>query len=384
METIFPNIFNQPNKVRQKIKILAFYLPQYHSIPENDAWWGNGFTEWTNVTKAYPLFAGHLKPNLPSELGLYDLRDPEIRSAQANLAKSYGIDGFIYWHYWFGNGQQLLEKPFHEVLNTCKPDFPFCLAWANQSWTGIWHREPERTLMRQTYPGDEDILLHFQRFLPAFHDDRYIREDGRPLFIVYQPQDIPERRHFTDLWNNLAVKNGLDKFFFVGFGPPSWNYHSEGFDARTEHQPSFYIRLYEQKLSNKLKGMFKRHLTRIKPFTVDYPSIVREYNRNCFHDPGFIHTLIPNWDNTPRCGRKGWILHNSSPETFREHFGIVYHDVYRSSGSHKMIFIKSWNELAEGNYLEPDQLWGRGYLEAIHSVIQGNRNYESLGHHCNA
>lgn len=170
-------------------RLIAYYLPQYHPIPENDAWWGDGFTEWTNVRRAKPLFKGHQQPVQPGKLGYYDLRDPAAREAQAELARGAGIEGFCYWHYWFG-GKQLLERPFNEVLASGKPDFPFCLAWANASWTGIWYGEPERILMEQTYPGVEDHIEHFNVLLPAFRDPRYLRVDSRPIFFVFQPANL--------------------------------------------------------------------------------------------------------------------------------------------------------------------------------------------------
>src|SRR6266498_1716919 len=160
-----------------EIRLIAFYLPQYHPIPENDEWWGKGFTEWTNVAKARSLYRGHRQPNLPADLGFYDLRLAESRFAQAELAQKYGIEAFCYWHYYFGNGKRLLERPFQEVLSSKKPDFPFCLAWANQTWTGIWHGSPNKILIEQIYPGLEDFKQHFYQVLPAFTDDRYLRID---------------------------------------------------------------------------------------------------------------------------------------------------------------------------------------------------------------
>ena len=164
-------------------RLIAFHLPQFHPIPENDEWWGKGFTEWTNTGKAKPLFPGHDQPKVPTDLGYYDLRLPEARKAQADLARKYGVEGFCYYHYWFG-GKRLLERPVNEIIASGEPDFPFCLCWANESWTGIWHGAPRRMLMEQTYPGEADHRAHFEYLLTAFRDKRYITVDGRPRFVI--------------------------------------------------------------------------------------------------------------------------------------------------------------------------------------------------------
>ena len=201
-------------------RLIAIYLPQYYPIPENDETWGKGFTEWTNVGKAKPLFKGHYQPRVPADLGYYDLRVPETREAQAQMAQSYGIEGFMYWHYWFGNGKRLLERPFNEVLESGKPDFPFCLGWANHSWTTkTWTAtgqfQANKMIAEQLYPGDEDFVNHFYYCLKAFKDHRYINVDGKPFFLIYAPQNIPNVEHFISLWNNLAQQNGLPGIHFV-------------------------------------------------------------------------------------------------------------------------------------------------------------------------
>ena len=206
----------KPNN-NQNVRVIAFYLPQFHPTPENDRWWGKGFTEWTNVGKAKPLFKGHYQPRVPADLGYYDLRLPETRQAQADMAREYGIEGFCYWHYWFGNGKQLLQRPFNEVLNSGKPDFPFCLAWANHSWEDKQFNKDggHKMLMEQLYPGDEDYIAHFNAVLPAFQDPRYIRIHGNPIFVVYSPKEIPNPPHFIELWQKLASQHGF-RFHFVG------------------------------------------------------------------------------------------------------------------------------------------------------------------------
>ena len=181
----------------EQIRVIAFYLPQFHPIPENDLWWGPGFTEWTNVARARRFYPGHYQPRLPGELGFYDLRLPETREAQAVLAADYGLSAFCYWHYWFGGGRRLLERPFDEVLQSGSPDFPFCLGWANQTWSGIWHGAPSRMLIEQTYPGESDYRAHFETVLPAFKDPRYVRIDGRPLFSCTTPPIFPSRNGFS-------------------------------------------------------------------------------------------------------------------------------------------------------------------------------------------
>ena len=204
-------------KRQLKARVLAYYLPQFHPIPENDEWWGKGFTEWTNVGKAKPLFPGHYQPHVPADLGYYDLRVPETREAQAQLAREYGVEGFVYWHYWFGNGKRLLERPFNEVLASGKPDFPFALAWANETWKGFWFGADgsRNALIEQMYPGDDDYINHFYTVLPAFKDRRYITCEGKPIFIIYHPTQMPEMLHFISLWQDLAKQNGLKGIYFI-------------------------------------------------------------------------------------------------------------------------------------------------------------------------
>ena len=198
------------------ITSIAFYLPQYHPCEENNIWWGKGFTEWTNVAKAKPLFYGHKQPNIPSELGFYDLRLEEVRIAQAELAKQAGISAFCYWHYWFGNGKRLLERPFNEVISSKNPDFPFCLAWANHSWYAkTWDKKgTKKLLIEQTYPGKDDFIAHFNELLPAFKDKRYLKYGNKPIFVVFKPLDI--EFDYISLWNDLAIKNGFDGVYFIG------------------------------------------------------------------------------------------------------------------------------------------------------------------------
>ena len=217
--------------MKTKARVIAFYLPQFHPIPENDKWWGNGFTEWTNVKSAKPMFKGHKQPVIPGELGYYDLRLPEVRYKQTELASEHGIEGFCYYHYWLGNGRRLLERPFSEVLESGEPDFPFCLCWANHDWTTRWCGGND-IIAKQLYPGKKDYINHFYSLLPAFKDKRWIKVDKRLLFFVFRPYELPNPREFTDTWRELAVQNGLSDFHFVGSGYSHQKFMKrDGFDG---------------------------------------------------------------------------------------------------------------------------------------------------------
>lgn len=356
--------------MQHKAILLAHYLPQFHPIAENDQWWGKGFTEWTNTVKAKPLFRGHLQPNLPSDLGFYDLRIPEVREQQAELAKKHGITGFAYWHYWFGNGQRILERPFNEVLQSGRPDFPFCLAWANESWTGVWHGLKDQILMEQTYPGEADHILHFNHILPALKDKRYIKIDNKPLFIIYLPQFLPETTKFTKLWNDLAIQNGFDGMYFIAIFTMDWDHKSEGFDEKSVHPLHQYMAMFESDPRRKRKNDLTNIAFRRLKTTYCYSDLVKHYNFSWLGKYDFVPTILPNWDNTPRSGKKGYVVHGSTPALFREHFrSIVQFVINQKNNKNNIILLKSWNEWAEGNYLEPDVRWGLGYLESIRDTL---------------
>ena len=223
--------------IERKARLIAKYLPQFHPIPENDRWWGKGFTEWTNTASAKPLFPGHEQPSIPADLGYYDLRVSESREAQAELARQYGIEGFCYWHYWFGGGKRLLERPLNEVLRSGKPDFPFCLGWANHTWSGIWHGAPDQVLMEQTYPGLHDVKDHFYAMLEAFQDRRYMKIDGRNIFCIYRMGELEEATLFFSTWRELAVKEGIPDFYFIGIADYPWRMSDEGYDGFTTNPP---------------------------------------------------------------------------------------------------------------------------------------------------
>lgn len=368
-----------------KPRLIAFYLPQYHPIPENDEWWGKGFTEWTNVAKAKPLFKGHYQPHLPADLGFYDLRVPEVREQQAELAREAGIEGFCYWHYWFG-GKQLLERPFNEVLASGKPDFPFCLGWANDSWTGKWYGAPNKILMEQTYPGKEDHIAHFNHLLPAFRDPRYIRVDDKPLFHIFRPDKLPNQKETLELWNELAKSAGLKGLFFtsqaadIGDGE---KLAQIGFDALTifdffpiSGSNNNYLRkglrkLLGRKNATRLFGVFTRNPYYSNDYKDMSTRIIISQQTPFEYFPG----VMPNWDNTPRSGLDGYVITNSSPELFKVLVRQAINRVKDYPQEHQLIFIKSWNEWAEGNYLEPDTRFGKQYLNAIKEAIAEGNNY---------
>jgi len=353
-----------------KVRAIAFYLPQYHPIPENDEWWGKGFTEWTNVTKAKPLFKGHYQPHLPADLGFYDLRLPEARQAQANLAQEYGIHGFCYYHYWFGNGKRILERPFNEVIESGQPNFPFCLAWANQTWSGIWHGLTDKILVEQTYPGKEDYKAHFYSLIKAFTDPRYIKIDDKPVFLIFRPQELPNALEFMDYWRELSLKVGLKGIYFIAIRDPYlWSGELNGFDGVTS-LPPFDV------LSQISPSVFDRILRKIlRKFLQDYPSTYKysefvQYAKDYrISKDGFFPCICPNWDNTPRSGINGRVLQNSTPELFRIHLRDAIESISQRSEKERFIFIKSWNEWAEGNYLEPDQKFGTSYLDVLKDEI---------------
>lgn len=368
-----------------KPRLIAYYLPQYHPIPENDEWWGKGFTEWTNVVKAKPLFKGHYQPHIPSDLGFYDLRVPEVREAQARLAKEAGIEGFCYWHYWFG-GKKLLERPFEEVLQSGRPDYPFCLGWANASWTGIWYDAADRVLMEQTYPGEDDHRNHFNYLLPAFSDYRYMKVDGKPIFLIFQPSDLS--RKDIELWRSMARSAGLKDLFLIGIVKDKKEAEAikeKNFDAFTISRTNgrgtrlpliqtIFIKIFGWKNASVFyQQVFK------KPFHVYQsrdllPFIDQEENAGL----DFYPCVMPGWDNTPRAVLNGQVWLNPSPTLFQDHLRKAINRVRGRTPDHQIIIIKSWNEWAEGNYLEPDQKFGDSFLKAIRELLdRAEEQFES-------
>lgn len=356
-----------------KPKIIAFYLPQYHPTPDNDKWWGKGFTEWTNVGKAKPLFPGHYQPKVPADLGYYDLRLPEVREAQAELAKEAGIYGFCYYHYWFGNGKEELELPFNEVLRLGKPDFPFMLCWANESWhKKFWNKDgkgsSKEMLIEQTYPGEQDVIDHFYRLLPAFKDPRYIKIDGKLAFMVYSPAELPNTSMFINTWNILAKQNGLPKFFFIAQLRNCINSELINDTLKSGYNAVNTLRMWDA--WNKNYSIVKRFLRRINRHIFHRPQIrnLESFYKHFIEQDDFREyvypTTIPNWDHTPRSGYGGTIFKDATPDLFIKQLEYFNNTLYEKKDEN-IIFLKSWNEWGEGNYIEPDLKFGKGFIDAL-------------------
>ena len=376
-------------------KLIAFYLPQYHPTPHNDEWWGKGFTEWINVAKAKPLFRGHEQPHIPGELGFYDLRLPEIREAQASLAKEYGIYGFCYYYYRFAKGKNELELPLNEVLKSGKPDFPFMVCWANESWhKKFWNFDgsaEKQILIKQEYNGNEDYVDFFYELLPFFKDNRYIKLDGKPVFMIYKPAELPDSNSFISLWNSLAQRQGFKGIFFIGYtlGNLSIKYTnssnvlrkaflkeditkeksfilSKGFDAIALNRTNF-IQRNQNSLKRILRLVHKKLFHR--PFVFQYKEIVNYLVGSEESDDNIFPVVIPNWDHTPRSKFGGLVWQGSTPIYYEQYLKRVLSYVSNKNESNQIVFLKSWNEWGEGNYIEPDLKWGRQYLEATQSAI---------------
>ena len=368
-------------------KIIAFYLPQYHPTPDNDKWWGNGFTEWTNVGKAKPLFKDHYQPKVPADLGYYDLRLPEVREAQAKLAREAGIYGFCYYHYWFGNGKEELELPFDEVLRLGTPDLPFMLCWANESWhKKFWNNDgigsSKEILIEQTYPGEKDIINHFYRLLPAFKDPRYININGSPLFMIYKPHCLPNPYEFIKIWDSLAIKEGLKKITFIAFIQSEEEqgreellsiekYKNEGYQFICSNR--FYKIFKERSILNKLYYKLKK-LYKDYPLRFKYSLYQKCIENDLDLRDDVIPVIYPNWDHTPRSGGKGFLLEDSSPENFKKALRKLVNKINNKKIEPNLIFLKSWNEWGEGNYVEPDLKFGKGYINALKEVIKKDTN----------
>jgi glycosyltransferase involved in cell wall biosynthesis len=341
-------------------RLIAFYLPQFHPTPENDAWWGRGFTEWTNVASARPLFEGHQQPDLPSELGFYDLRLPEVRQSQADLARQYGIHGFCYYHYWF-NGRHLLDRPFNEVLASGTPAFPFCLCWANENWTRAWDGSVEEVLIAQRY-GPEDDRHHIQWLAPALSDTRYIRVDSKPLLLIYRIASLPNPIQTAAIWREEARRLGVGEVFLAtvdSLRDDRIDPTRFGFDASIEFQPD-WLDLGTPQLS-------LGDGNEVYP----YRSLVDRALEKPAAPFRQFRCVATGWDNSPRRRRNARIFAGSTPELYQRWLESAI-DVAGRAGHEPIVFINAWNEWAEGAHLEPSQRQGRGYLEATRRALESS------------
>jgi hypothetical protein len=352
-------------------KILAFYLPQFHPTPENDEWWGKGFTEWTNVTKAKPLYKNHYQPHLPSDLGFYDLRLESTRQAQATLAKEYGIDGFCYYHYWF-EGKRLLNNVTDAILSSGNPEIPFCLCWANETWSKRWLGEDKEILIKQTY-SVEDCKNHARYLSSVFEDERYIRVNGKPLFIIYKYIDIPQEIDVIQIMQDEWRSMGKDEAYMVAIDVHNrkFDFNSVGFDDVIAFEPALGElpdAFNDTPLFSKLKrnlsfGLFNRTLK-----VYDYKTAV-EMMHDYPDKTNRIPSLLVRWDNSARRGDKGIIFENCNPETFAYLFEQRLIEWKAQPKKTNLFFLNAWNEWAEGNHLEPDQKFGLSYLEKVKEVL---------------
>lgn len=361
--------------------IIAFYLPQFYPTPENDEWWGKGFTEWTNVGKAKPLFKGHNQPRIPTELGYYDLRLPQIREQQVELAKEAGVTAFCYWHYWLGNGRRLLADIFNDVLESGKPNFPFCLGWANHSWYAKdWNADgsvKQKLLAEQVYPGVEDAKLHFNYLLKAFKDSRYLKIDGMPLLYIFNPNDIPAE--YLAYFKTWAKEAGFPDLLIVGRLNPDDNKEKaqkKGCDLVTYERFAGHLSAQKFKgqsrlinYTRKLVGFFRNY----PPFVYNYANAIPFLITRKDYEEDVIPMILPQWDHTPRSGRNGTLFINATPSLFYNHAKEALKAINQKPNNRKIVFVKSWNEWGEGNYMEPDLTYGRGFIYALKQAIEDTK-----------
>lgn len=355
------------------IRLIAFYLPQYHPIPENDRWWGKGFTEWHNVVKAQPLFKGHYQPHIPADLGFYDLRLPEVRQAQADLARKHGIYGFCYYHYWF-LGRRMLERPFNEVLKSGRPNFPFCLCWANENWMSRWDGREGTTLMEQRYSEDDDIH-HIRWLANVFSDHRYIRINNKPLFLVYRASQLPDPKRTSDLWREESLKRGIGEIFLCRVeslygerGDP----RSLGFDAAVEFQPD-WKNLASPFLHGRLWKLIANKFLPNRHRVYQYSQFVHTMLQKPLVEYPIYQCVTPSWDNSPRREKGAVIIHESTPAIYEYWLKETINKT--SSENNNIVFINAWNEWAEGSHLEPCQKWKDQYLKATkNALLNSNLN----------
>ena len=376
------------------MKIIAFYLPQFHNIPENDEWWGDGFTEWTNVKKAKPVFEGHDQPRVPLGEKYYNLLDDDVKIWQADLAKKYGVYGFCYYHYWF-DGKLLLEKPMEQMLANKNIDIPFCVCWANEPWTRAWVGET-KTILPQRYGEKKEWKEHFDYLLPFFKDDRYIKEDGKPLVVIYRPEIINVVNEMLDYWSELAIEAGFPglKFAYQAYGmdaQPKEERNDSRFDYDIEFQPSYVftqlnkntfplLRKIKHKVSCFLEektGLTLRFLGSGKISALNRVDYDKAWNAILNTQPESeknVPGAFVDWDNTPRHGERGRVYLNTSPEKFKMYLSKQIQRA-RNVYNKDMIFMFAWNEWAEGGYLEPDESHGHAYLEAIRDALNENNEF---------
>jgi glycosyltransferase involved in cell wall biosynthesis len=343
------------------VRLIAFHLPQFHPIPENDLWWGKGFTEWRNVCRAEPLFPGHHQPQLPADLGFYDLRLAETRAAQADLARRHGIHGFCHYHYWF-QGKRLLERPVADMLASGAPDFPFCLCWANEPWSRRWDGSESEVLQAQHYSADDD-LAHIRWLLQPLSDPRAIRVGGRPLFMVYRADQLPDPARTTDCWRREAERAGLPGLHLVAVETgwdAGWDATRAGFDAKVLFQPQFSLLASVPRLP---VGPSK---TRVFDYDAAWPVLASP-------DPvPYLRydTVCPGWDNTARRGEDAWVLHHNTPESYERWLTLAVGRALERPREERIVFVNAWNEWAEGAHLEPDRRHGRAFLEATLRAVR--------------
>lgn len=359
------NVVQQQGAERHSIRprLIAFFLTQFHPIPENDAWWGKGFTEWTNVTKAKPLFDGHDQPHLPTDFGFYDLRVRATRRDQIRMAKQFGIDGFCYHYYWF-SGTRLLNHPLDDMLADPESDMPFCLCWANENWTRRWDAAEHEILIAQRYLPDDDLNF-IKSLIPFFSDPRYIRIDGAPFLIVYRPQHLPDARKTAAIWRDYCRSVGIGEIHLcAALTHGNEEYAQFGFDSGVEFPPH-----------NMTCRNVADQITFHEPFrgyVAEYQAIAQSYLERKYRHDNIFRSVFPSWDNTARTGNRGVIVLDGTPTNYEYWLAeTVRKTMADFPGQERFVFINAWNEWAEGCHLEPDRKFQHRFLEATLRVRDG-------------
>lgn len=370
------------------MRVIAYYLPQFHVTKENDEWWGKNFTEWVNVKKAEKYYKEQYQPREPLNDNYYNLLDDNVKKWQIDLAKENGIYGFCFYHYWFGNGHLLLEKPVEQFLKNKNLDMNFCMCWANEPWTKAWVSKSDLVLIDQNYGDEMFWKKHFEYLLPYFKDERYIKNSNKPLLIIYKPEQINCLNEMLDYWNQLAKAEGFDGIEYA--------YQAIGFDLKAdkddsrftyniEYEPSYGMHEMEKeskklviKVGKKLDEItykiFKKKLSEIylnKVRRLKYDDVWKAIIDHVPTSEKCVAGAFVDWDNTPRRGTKGLVIDGATPEKFKYYFDKrvkLAKEKYKSD----MLFIFAWNEWAEGGYLEPDKKYKDGYLKAIREVLLNN------------